>query len=128
MEEEVRPLFDAADGVGTASHKKHSGGVQILLIQSICCAALVLLFWLLRLCGGSAFEELRAALTAALQSNTLSETAAGIFRDRAPDTEYTVENGERVTAASTAATTEAAVTAQVTTPATAVTAQSSVHE
>lgn len=129
MEDEVRPLFDEAPLAETPP-KKRAGGAQVLLIQGICCAVLVLLFWLFKVCGGSAYDGLRAALQKALQDNTLLETAAGVFRERAPDAEYTVENGTVVTTApDTAGTTavatdtteSAAPTAAETQPTTAVT-------
>lgn len=129
MEDEVRPLFDEAPLAETPP-KKRAGGAQVLLIQGICCAVLVLLFWLFKVCGGSAYDGLRAALQKALQDNTLLETAAGVFRERAPDAEYTVENGTVVTTApDTAGTTavatdtteSAAPTAAETQPPTAVT-------
>lgn len=97
MEDEVRPLFDEASPLAETPPKKRAGGAQVLMIQGICCAVLVLLFWLFKVCGGSAYDGLRAALQKALQDNTLLETAAGVFRERAPDTEYTVENGTVVT-------------------------------
>lgn len=96
MEDEVRPLFDEVPLAETPP-KKRAGGAQVLLIQGICCAVLVLLFWLFKVCGGSAYDGLRAAFQKALQDNTLLETAAGVFRERAPDAEYTVENGTVVT-------------------------------
>lgn len=121
MEDEVRPLFDEAPLAETPP-KKRAGGAQVLLIQGICCAVLVLLFWLFKVCGGSAYDGLRAALQKALQDNTLLETAAGVFRERAPDAEYTVENGTVVTTAVATDTTEvAAPTAAETQPTTAVT-------
>ncbi len=99
MDDEVRPLFDEAGELSEAPPKKRTGSAQVLMIQGICCAALVLLFWLFKVCGGSAYNGLRAALQKALQDNTLLQTAAGVFRERAPDTEYTVENGTVVTTA-----------------------------
>ena len=90
MEEQYKPLFEEA--VPTPSPKNKRGRAGVLLVQSICCALLVVLFWLFRVLGGDGFAALKTAFYSALENNALMETVVGAFVDRTPDeTQETVD-------------------------------------
>lgn len=100
--QEMVPLYETAT---EKPPKKKWGSMQILLIQTVCCAVLVGLFYLFRVFGGSAYTELRTAFQKALENNSIMETVATVFREETPDSSYTVENNTTVTTAPTTTTT-----------------------
>ena len=100
MEEQYKPLFEEA--VPAPLPQKKRGRAGVLLIQSVCCAVLVLLFWLFRVLGGDGFTALKTAFYGALENNALMETVVGAFTDRTPD--QTEEKTEGTTVPTTAPT------------------------
>ncbi len=62
---------------------KKVGTGRVVLVQCICCAALVLFFWLFKLCGGGAYMQLRSTVMKALENNVLMETIAQMMDDGA---------------------------------------------
>ncbi|MBP3381462.1 MAG: hypothetical protein J6L00_02355 [Clostridia bacterium] len=101
MEEQYKPLFEEA--IPTPPPEKKQGRAGVLLVQSICCAVLVLLFWLFRVLGGDSFTALKTAFYSALENNVLMETVVGVFADRTPD--ETQETTDGSTTPTTTATT-----------------------
>jgi len=87
MEEKYAPLFEEA--TPSEPPRKRHGKVGVVLMQSVCCAVLVLLFLLFRLLGGEGYTALKNALYAALENNALMETVSGMFTE-SPTTETTV--------------------------------------
>lgn len=80
MEEEYLPVFEQADTKEQPpKSKKKIGAVQVVLVQCICCAVLILFFWLFKLLGGNAYLQLKEAFEGALQENTLLETVSGLL-------------------------------------------------
>ena len=80
MEEEYLPVFEQADTKEQPrKSKKKIGTVQVVLVQCICCAVLVLFFWLFKLLGGNAYLQLKEAFEGALKENTLLETVSGLL-------------------------------------------------
>lgn len=82
MEEQYKPLFEEAVPL---SPPKKRGRAGVLLVQSVCCAMLVLLFLLFRVLGGDSFTALKTAFYNALENNALLETVVESFADRTPD-------------------------------------------
>lgn len=54
-------------------------GWQLLLVQSISCAVVLLIALLLRVAGGNAFEQLREKFNQSIMDNTFASTIAGLF-------------------------------------------------
>lgn len=86
MEEKQKPLFEEA----TDLPRKKRGKAGIVLVQSICCTALILLFLLFRVLGGESYTALKTAFYNALENNALMETVSGMLTERPPDTAQTV--------------------------------------
>ncbi len=91
MEEQYKPLFEEA--VTVPPTRKRRGRLGLLLVQSICCAVLVLLFWLFRVLGGDGFTALKTAFYGALENNALMETVVAAFAERTPDQTYETTDG-----------------------------------
>ncbi len=116
MEDRYLPLFEEADTGEAPPEKprKKAGTAQVVLVQCICCAVLLLFFWLFKVFGGTAYTQLRSAFMNALQNNALLATVAQLFDDTAPDESYQLSGGTTVagtTTGSTTAATTAATTA-----------------
>lgn len=105
MEERYLPVFEEADMGETPSPqpKKKPGTAQVVLVQSICCAVLILFFWLFKVMGGTAYTQLRGTFMNALQNNTLFATVAALFDQGEPDESYQLSGG--TTAGTTTGTT-----------------------
>lgn len=80
MEEQMTTVFETAD-----TQPKKRGRGTVLLVQSVCCTVLIVLFWLFRVLGGESFASLKTAFYTALENNALMETVVGVFADGAPD-------------------------------------------
>ncbi len=65
--------------------KKRWSGVKVVLVQSICCIALLAFFWLYKTVGGDNYLKLRESFRNALQNNALFATMAEVFSERLPD-------------------------------------------
>lgn len=86
MWEQSLPVFEKAEEVPLPTRRhKRVGAIRVLLVQSICCAVLLLLFWLFRVCGGSAYAQLKGAFTDAMHNNTLFATVVQLFDGDAED-------------------------------------------
>lgn len=130
MDDGMLPVFEEATPVSSKKARKKPGTAQVVLIQSVCCAVLVLLFWLFKVLGGGAYDQLRGAFQNALKNNAILETVSGIFKETKPDESYVQQDGTTVTtaasnttAASTAATGSTTAATTVTTAATKTAAQ-----
>ncbi len=88
MGEEYKPIFEEA-----VPSKKRKGRAGLVLVQSICCVVLILLFWLFRVLGGEGFAALKTAFYSALENNALMETVVGAFADRTPDQTQEITKG-----------------------------------
>lgn len=125
MEDRYLPVFEEADPGETPSqsHKKKPGTGQVVLVQCICCAVLILFFWLFKVLGGTAYTQLRTVFMDALQNNALMATVAELFDDSAPDESYQMTDGTTAagttTTGSTTSTTTTAGTTATTAPTTA---------
>lgn len=88
------PLFEAADEEPIAEKpRKKAGSIQVVLIQSACCAVFLLLFWLFKVLGGSAYDQLKTAFQTAFQNNALLATVSGLFDEQTPDDAYVMQGG-----------------------------------
>lgn len=107
MEERSLPVFEEAEK--TPATKRVVNGIYIVLVQSACCAVLIVVFWLFSLVGGNGYTQLCDAFHGALQNNTLFATVATLFEQTAPDETYTQTTGTTTgtTTATTSATTAA---------------------
>ncbi len=121
MDNNQKPLFEPAKDITEVPPKrKRAGTVQVVLIQSVCCAVFLLLFWLFRLTGGSGYEQLKTAFENAFQNNALLETISGLFNEQTPDENYllsgvTTEKSSETTTANADATQTTASTETVAT-------------
>ena len=79
--------------------KKPPDRLKLWLLQSALCLAAVLLVWLLRLSGGSVYEELRAAFLRAMEQNAFT-----------PSVSTTVSSSTTTTATTTTTITTATTT------------------
>ena len=100
MEEQYKPLFERAETVPPSSKK--GGRAGVLLVQSVCCVILVVLFWLFRVLGGEGFTALKTAFYGALENNALMETVVGAFAERTPDQTQEITTQTTATTAPTA--------------------------
>lgn len=73
-----RSLPAAAVRPGNA-RRASPAGWQLLLVQSISCAVVLLIALLLRVAGGNAFEQLREKFNQSIMDNTFASTIAGLF-------------------------------------------------
>ena len=64
---------------GGNARRASPAGWQLLLVQSISCAVVLLIALLLRVAGGSAFEQLREKFNQSIMDNTFASTIAGLF-------------------------------------------------
>lgn len=87
MEEQYIPLFTEATPIEPPRKKRGKAGV--VLVQSICCTVVLLLFLLFRVLGGESYIALKNALYTALENNALMETVSGMLAE-SPTTETTV--------------------------------------
>ena len=62
-----------------ASPSPHSGGWSVLAIQSLACALVVALALLLRVAGGTAYEEFRQGFQEALTRNELMSVISRLW-------------------------------------------------
>ncbi len=58
---------------------------SVLGVQSLACAALLLLAFLLKLAGGGAYEELKQSFRGALEKNQLMAVLSGLFEETESD-------------------------------------------
>lgn len=88
---------------------------RVVLVQSICCAVLVLFFGLFKVCGGSAYAQLKGAFTDAIANNALLATVVQLL-DTPADETYILSGGTTAnnTTAGTTTNTTAATTAGTT--------------
>ncbi len=109
MDEQYKPLFEEA--TPTAPPRKQRGKLGVLLVQSICCAVLLLLFWLFKVLGGDSYTALKTALYNALENNVLMETVSDMLTETPPTTTGTTAVGTSTTTVppTTAPTTAATV-------------------
>lgn len=87
MEEKYAPLFEEA--TPSKPPRKKRGKAGVVLVQSICCTVVLLLFLLFRVLGGESYIALKNALYTALENNALMETVSGMLAE-SPTTETTV--------------------------------------
>ncbi len=66
-------------GAGGGAKRASPAGWQLLLVQSISCVVVLLIALLLRVAGGSAFEQLREKFNQSIMDNTFAATIAGLF-------------------------------------------------
>ncbi len=113
MEIDSKPVFEPAEETVPSNPKhKRAGSVQVVLIQSICCAVFLLVFWLFKVVGGSGYDQLKTAFENAFRNNALLATVSGLFEEQTPDDSYPLSGGTTaVTTGTTAVTTETEVTA-----------------
>ena len=64
---------------GGNARRASPAGWQLLLVQSISCAVVLLIALLLRVAGGNAFEQLREKFNQSIMDNTFASTIAGLF-------------------------------------------------
>lgn len=77
MPEEKKPR--AARRAAPRTDGKGGPGLQMVAVQSIACAALLLITLLLRLAGGDAYGQLRASFEQAVMDNSVMATLAALF-------------------------------------------------
>lgn len=86
-----------------------SGRWSVLGVQSLACAALLLLAFLLKLAGGGAYEELKQSFRGALEENELMAVLSTLFEEEetgAKENDFTdaeTQETQGVTASETAA-------------------------
>ena len=61
---------------------------SMLGVQSLACVALLFLAFLLKLAGGSAYEELKQGFRGALEKNQLMAVLSGLFEEQEGDVKY----------------------------------------
>ncbi len=123
MEQNHLPVFEAVEEFAPPEPKrKKPGTVQVVLIQSVCCAVFLLLFWLFKVVGGSGYDQLKTAFENAFQNNALLATVSGLFEEETPDESYPLSGGTTATSTGTTAgsTNAATVTTEGETKGTAV--------
>ena len=79
---EERPFRRLPGGrrpAGGSARRASPAGWQLLLVQSISCAVVLLIALLLRVAGGSAFEQLREKFNQSIMDNTFASTIAAFF-------------------------------------------------
>ena len=64
---------------GRERRKGTAGGMQLLAVQSVACVVVVLIALLMRLIGGSAFDQLRQSFNQAMMDNSVINTLAAWF-------------------------------------------------
>ena len=64
---------------GRERRKGTAGGMQLLAVQSVACVVVVLIALLMRLIGGSAFDQLRQNFNQAMMDNSVINTLAAWF-------------------------------------------------
>lgn len=64
---------------GRERRKGTAGGMQLLAVQSVACVVVVLITLLMRLIGGSAFDQLRQNFNQAMMDNSVINTLAAWF-------------------------------------------------
>ncbi len=115
MQEQGMPL-SAFSAEQTPPSKKVST-TRVVLVQSVCCALLVLFFALFKVCGGSAYAQLKSAFTDAIANNALLATVVQLL-DAPADETYILSDGTTAndkstdTTTNTTAVTTAGTTAQ----------------
>lgn len=124
------PLSDFATAQPQTKPPKRVSTARVVLVQSICCAVLVLFVALFKVCGGSAYLQLRDAFHAALENNALLTSVVKMF-DAPPQESYLLSGGTTAadtatTAADTATTTADSVTTTAETATTTATAATTV--
>lgn len=60
---------------------------QVLLVQCISCVVVLLIAFLLKLAGGSAFDQLREKFNQSIMDNTFAATIAGLFDKEDPSSD-----------------------------------------
>ena len=128
MQDDMLPLLEETEPLTPPKKQKKPGSVQVVLVQTICCAVLIALFWLFKVLGGDGYTQLKAAFQNALQNNALLASVSNLFTETKPDDTYLLQGGttgasttttaptDVTTTGSTAAPTTAATTATPTTP------------
>lgn len=100
------------------SGKKAAPGLQMVAVQSIACAALLLVTLLLKLAGGDAFAQLRTSFEQAVMDNSVMATIAALFDTGEPDEQQlggaAASSSSQSTSTTTSAGTSAASTASTT--------------
>ena len=87
----------------TENRKNNNSGWQLVLVQSISCIVVILIVFLFKLVGGTAFKELRDSFNKAIMSNSLMATIAALF-EPAPDSSDVDSSGTESTTESSAET------------------------
>ena len=119
MQDDMLPLFEEAEPLTPSKTRKKPGSIQVVLVQSICCAVLVLLFWLFKVLGGNGYTQLKTAFQNALQNNALLASVSNLFHETKPDDTYLLQGGTTGTGTTTTAPTDVATTGNTTVPTTA---------
>ncbi len=88
MQEQELSMFSAEQ---TSPPKKVST-TRVVLVQSVCCAILVMFFALFKVCGGSAYAQLKGAFTDAIANNALLATVVQLL-DAPADETYILSEG-----------------------------------
>ncbi len=113
------PVFEQAEDI--EKKRKKPGTARVVLVQCVCCAVLILFFWLFEVLGGNAYMQLKTAFMNALQNNALLATVAQLFENTVPDESYELTDGTTVSGTTTAGTTVTTVTTLTTAAVTATT-------
>ncbi|MGI6264460.1 MAG: M23 family metallopeptidase [Acutalibacteraceae bacterium] len=94
-----------------AAGEKAAGGLSLIAVQSIACAALLLVSLLVRLAGGSGYDQLRSAFHQAVEDDTAMKAVAALFDTGKTTLTTTAPTTASSSAASTTTTSAAATSA-----------------
>lgn len=100
-----RKSSGARHSAGRSGEGKPAPGLQMVAVQSIACAAILLITLLLKLAGGDAYAQLKSSFQQAVMDNSVMATIAALFDTKEPDQKKTVGAGDKTDDASTTTTT-----------------------
>ena len=111
MELDSRPVFEPAEEmIPPKPKRKRSGSVQVVLVQSFCCAVFLLIFWLFKVVGGSGYDQLKTAFENVFRNNALLATVSRLFEEETPDESYQLSGGTTTVTTGTTALNQTEVT------------------
>lgn len=118
MQEDLSSPFEELEPLASQKPRTKPDSVRVVLVQSVCCAVLLLLFLLFRVLGGNGYTQLKDAFQNALQNNALLASVSQLLQNTEPDDTYLLQGGTTGTTAATTAPTDV-TTAATTVPTTA---------